>query len=187
MLKKDEVTQLMKKINKILIIFIALMSVVACGTVESPEKAVVKAFNAVAKQDESQIERYFVKTGFALIKTDQDPYTYEFQKLLLKQLTTKVISAEIENGKAVVETDVTNIDLDKVMHEYKKESLKYVEKYQGDKLEEKLENNLFKLLKKKGNNKTTTIQVTLILEGNQWRIQPDENLIKAMMPGADKV
>lgn len=187
---------LMKKRLSLVCVFIMVFTLVSCG-VESPEQAVNNALTAVKKSDEDTIEKYFGEDDLLDSEDVDDDIediidTDESSKLLFEKLSFDVLSSEIDGDRAVVETEITNIDLQSIFIEYLEESFDIImarafdaEADEDDEeLEEELEQLFINLLSDEDNELlTSTVDINLLKDENGWKIDLDDDLLDAIFGG----
>lgn len=186
----------MKRILSLVCVFIMVFTLVSCGG-ESPEQAVNNALTAVKKLDEDTIERYFGEDdllGSDDVDDDIEDIidTDESSKLLIEKLSFDVLSSEIDGDRAVVETEITNIDLQSIFIEYLEESFEIImarafdaEADEDDEeLEVELEQLFTNLLSDEDNELvTSTVDINLLKDESGWKIDLDDDLLDAIFGG----
>ena len=186
----------MKKRLSLVCVLIMVVTLVACGG-ESPEQAVNNALTAVKKADEETIERYFgeddlMDSGDIDDDIDDIIDTEKSAKLLFENLSFETLSSQIDGDKAVVETKITNIDLQSVFIEYLKEAFEVVmssafdaEADEDDEEREKELEQLFTDLLNDEDNELveSTVEINLVKDEGSWRIDLDHELLDAIFGG----
>ena len=107
----------------------------------------------------------------------------ETQSLLFNKLSWKIMNITKEADKASVEVEITNKDFEQIISNYTQEALKIA--FSGESFTEEEQNNKLKEQLKNDQIQTKTVNTTIQLikqEGN-WKVQADENLVKALLPG----
>ena len=151
----------------------------------TPEKAVEGMLNSLKNADFESINKYInydeiVDQSEMLQNTEMDEET---QSLLFDKLAWKVLNVSKEENTASVEVEITNKDFNQIITNYTQEALKiafsgasFTEEEQNNKLKEQLKNEEI-------GTKTETTTMRLVKQDGEWKIQADENLINALLPG----
>lgn len=180
-----------------ILVFVLAAGLTACGSGRPSAQAVTEgAIQAVQSGDLSAMQSQWggqLLEGEALdLAEDQ---TAELLKRMGRQLTYEVVSAE-ENeaeGTAVVTVSFTNTDMTVVMGDFFEavltDAMSYLflpeeEQPTEETLAEKYLNTFTELLSAEDlATKTTTAEVDLVLEEDQWKLAADEGVIDAMFGG----
>lgn len=170
----------MKKISILLLMIFMILTLTACNSMETPEEAVNNALNAVKEADTETIEKYFDSDITFEGIEDQD--IDDEKQVLVENLNFETLSSIEEEGNAVVEANITNIDMLPVMQ---KSFVKAMELAFSDLSEEEIEKQSEEIIINQLNEddlKTITSKVDIHLENvdNQWKIDLDDNLINAL-------
>ena len=151
----------------------------------TPEKTVEGMLNSLKNADFESVNKYvnyeeIVNESEMLQNSEMDEET---QSLLFDKLTWKILNISKEENTASVEVEITNKDFDQIISNYTKEALKiafngesFTQEEQNNKLKEQLKNEEI-------GTKTVTTTIQLTKQGREWKIQPDESLINALLPG----
>lgn len=108
--KKLKGEETMKKTISILLAFIMLLSLTACGAKrESAEAIAEKAIKAAQSADPEQIAQYW--SGSQPDDSDLSDFDAECLKAMLKNLTYEIVSSEEKETTATVTVKFTNIDI----------------------------------------------------------------------------
>lgn len=184
-------------ITGMILVLVLAAGLTACGSSRPSAQAVTEgAIQAVQSGDLSAMQSQWggqLLEGEALdLAEDQ---TAELLKLMGRQLTYEVVSAE-ENeaeGTAVVTVSFTNTDMTVVMADFFEavltDAMSYLflpeeEQPTEETLAEKYLNTFTELLSAEDlATKTTTAEVDLVLEEDQWKLAADEGVIDAMFGG----
>ena len=152
---------------------------------ETPEKTVDGMLNSLKNADFESVNKYInydevVNQSEMLKDSEMDQET---QSLLFNKLSWKILNITKEADKASVEVEITNKDFEQIISNYTQEALKIA--FSGESFTEEEQNNKLKEQLKNDQIQTKTVNTTIQLikqEGN-WKVQADENLVKALLPG----
>ncbi len=186
----------MKKILSLVCVFIMAVTLVSCG-IESPERAVENALNAIKNLDTETMEKYFGEEelfeGDGEDATDDILEAEEVEKLLVEKLSFKILSSEKDGDNATVKVEITNIDMQSVFARYMEELFSMameevfleLESDDYEEIEEEEVLQIFMDILSDEENKMTTSKVELKLSktGGSWEIAADEALIDAIYGG----
>ena len=107
----------------------------------------------------------------------------ETQSLLFDKLTWKISNILKEENTASVEVEITNKDFNQIISNYTQEALKiafsgesFTQEEQNNKLKEQLKNEEI-------GTKTVTTTIQLVKQDGEWKVQADESLVNALLPG----
>lgn len=151
----------------------------------TPEKTVDGMLNSLKNADFESVNKYInydevVNQSEMLKDSEMDQET---QSLLFNKLSWKIMNITKEADKASVEVEITNKDFEQIISNYTQEALKiafsgesFTEEEQNNKLKEQLENDQIQ-------TKTVNTTIQLIKQEGNWKVQADENLVKALLPG----
>ena len=191
--KKEKKTKSNKKENKekgnnkvgywvggIVLLLVVLAIVTALILLPStPEKTVDGMLNSLKNGDFEGVNKY-VNYDEIVNESEMDE---EAQNLLFDKLSWKVLNISKEENTASVEIEITNKDFAEIISNYTQEALKiafsgesFTEEEQNNKLKEQLKNEEI-------GTKTVTTTIQLIKQDGKWKVQPDESLINALLPG----
>lgn len=198
--KKDKKKNKEKKINKekgnkkvgiwissgIALLIIVLIIVTALLVLPStPEKSVEGMLNSLKNADFASVNKYInyeeiVNESDMLKNTEFDEET---QSLLFDKLSWKILNINKNGDTASVEIEITNKDFDQIISNYTKEALRIA--FNGESFTEEEQNNKLKeqLKNEEVGTKTVTTTLQLTKQDTQWKIQTDESLINALLPG----
>lgn len=180
--------------KKVFIIFLVLTLIAGlAGCVgESPDKAVENALDAVKNANKELASKYldydelmgkgeFSENGI----TEDDADSEAIVKLILKNLEYKVISTNIDGESAIVETEITNIDMSNIIADFIPELFRAAlsglsEEQLNDKYLE-----LFTNLINRPDNKTVTntVKIRLSKDDTNWKIDMSDELADAILGG----
>ena len=173
-------------VGGIVLLVIVLAIVTALLLVPTtPEKTVEGMLNSLKNADFTGVNKYvnyneIVNESDMLQNSEIDEET---QSLLFNKLTWKILNIAKEENTASVEVEITNKDFDKIISNYKQEALRiafsgesFTQEDQNNKLKEQLKNEEI-------GTKTVTTTIQLIKQDGEWKVQADENLVNALLPG----
>jgi len=172
----------------------------ACGKVETPTDAVLKALTATKIVNKDEMNNYFnYEDLMAFDKTNKDKSTTttktstEYSKLIFSKLSYKIISSSKDGDITTVKTEITNTDMVIVMTEYITDAMTLAasnallpedKKLKQEDIDKKIEQLLIDKLSKKDNKKATTIvDIKLTKKDNNWKITMDKQLQDAITGG----
>lgn len=191
--KKEKKTKSNKKENKekgnnkvgywvggIVLLLVVLAIVTALILLPStPEKTVDGMLNSLKNGDFESVNKY-VNYNEIVNESEMDE---EAQNLLFDKLSWKVLNISKEENTASVEIEITNKDFAEIISNYTQEALKiafsgesFTEEEQNNKLKEQLKNEEI-------GTKTVTTTVQLTKQDKDWKVQADESLVNALLPG----
>lgn len=186
-----------KRASIILVLLFSLtIALVGCGqdSGETPEQAVTNALTAVQNLDQDTAEKYFRYED--LITSDSESEEFmedeETVKLMFDKLDFKIVSSSIEDDTAIVETEITNIDLTTIIIEYIQQAMTVAFEYAfaGDdapsdaEMEEQMEILFIEMLQDEDSKTvTTTVDIHLTKNADSWKLTIDETLQDALFGG----
>lgn len=191
--KKEKKTKSNKKENKekgnnkvgywvggIVLLLVVLAIVTALILLRStPEKTVDGMLNSLKNGDFEGVNKY-VNYDEIVNESEMDE---EAQNLLFDKLSWKVLNISKEENTASVEIEITNKDFAEIISNYTQEALKiafsgesFTEEEQNNKLKEQLKNEEI-------GTKTVTTTIQLTKQDKDWKVQADESLVNALLPG----
>ena len=151
----------------------------------TPEKTVEGMLNSLKNADFESVNKYvnyeeIINESEMLQNSEMDEET---QSLLFDKLTWKILNISKEENTASVEIEITNKDFNQIITNYTKEALKiafngesFTQEEQNNKLKEQLKNEEI-------GTKTVTTTIQLTKQDREWKVQPDESLMNALLPG----
>ena len=151
----------------------------------TPEKSVEGMLNSLKNADFESVNKYvnyeeIVNESEMLQNSDMDEET---QSLLFDKLTWKILNISKEENTASVEVEITNKDFNQIISNYTQEALRiafsgesFTQEEQNNKLKEQLKNEEI-------GTKTVTTTIQLVKQDREWKVQPDESLVNALLPG----
>ena len=151
----------------------------------TPEKSVEGMLNSLKNADFESVNKYvnyeeIVNESEMLQNSEMDEET---QSLLFDKLTWKILNISKEENTASVEVEITNKDFDQIISNYTQEALRiafsgesFTQEEQNNKLKEQLKNEEI-------GTKTVTTTIQLVKQDKEWKIQADESLVNALLPG----
>ena len=151
----------------------------------TPEKTVEGMLNSLKNADFESVNKYvnydeIVNASEMLQNTEMDE---EAQSLLFNKLAWKISNISKEENTASVEVEITNKDFNQIISNYTQEALRiafsgesFTQEEQNNKLKEQLKNEEI-------TTRTVTTTIQLIKQDGKWKVQPDESLINALLPG----
>ena len=191
--KKEKKTKSNKKENKekgnnkvgywvggIVLLLVVLAIVTALILLPStPEKTIDGMLNSLKNGDFEGVNKY-VNYDEIVNESEMDE---EAQNLLFDKLSWKVLNISKEENTASVEIEITNKDFAEIISNYTQEALKiafsgesFTEEEQNNKLKEQLKNEEI-------GTKTVTTTIQLTKQDKDWKVQADESLVNALLPG----
>ena len=191
--KKEKKTKANKKENKekgnnkvgywvggIVLLLVVLAIVTALILLPStPEKTIDGMLNSLKNGDFEGVNKY-VNYDEIVNESEMDE---EAQNLLFDKLSWKVLNISKEENTASVEIEITNKDFAEIISNYTQEALKiafsgesFTEEEQNNKLKEQLKNEEI-------GTKTVTTTIQLTKQDKDWKVQADESLVNALLPG----
>lgn len=151
----------------------------------TPEKSVEGMLNSLKNADFESVNKYvnyeeIVNESEMLQNSEMDEET---QSLLFDKLTWKILNISKEENTASVKVEITNKDFDQIISNYTQEALRiafsgefFTQEEQNNKLKEQLKNEEI-------GTKTVTTTIQLVKQDKEWKIQADESLVNALLPG----
>lgn len=151
----------------------------------TPEKSVEGMLNSLKNADFESVNEYvnyeeIVNESEMLQNSEMDEET---QSLLFDKLTWKISNISKEENIASVEVEITNKDFNQIITNYTQEALRIA--FSGESFTQEEQNNKLKeQLKNEGiGTKTVTTTIQLVKQDGEWKVQADESLINALLPG----
>lgn len=151
----------------------------------TPEKSVEGMLNSLKNADFESVNKYvnyeeIVNESEMLQNSEMDEET---QSLLFDKLTWKISNISKEENTASVEVEITNKDFNQIITNYTQEALRIA--FSGESFTQEEQNNKLKeQLKNEGiGTKTVTTTIQLVKQDGEWKVQADESLINALLPG----
>ena len=173
-----------------LLIIILVIGMTGCSG-ETPEQAVTNAIEAIKKMDQEELSRYIeyddlVNTDDSTELTEQEE---EQAKSIFKNLEYEIKTSDEDGDTAVVNANITNIDMGVVFSEMFMEmfSRAFEDAFSSDPMTEEETDemmlNLMAELMEKHRDTTVTNNVSIKLNkvDNQWKIEMDDELQNALM------
>ena len=158
---------------------------------ESPEQAVTNAIEAIKEMDHEELSKYIeydelVNTDDSTELTDQEE---EQAKSIFKNLEYEIKSSIEDGDTAVVNADITNIDMGVVFSEMFMEmfSRAFEDAFSSDPMtEEETDEMMLNLMadlmeKHKDTTVTNTVSIKLNKVNNQWKIEMNDEFQNALM------
>ena len=187
----------MKKLVSIVMAIALGVSLAGCGGRASAESVVEDAIQAFQNADAEAIERYWGDRDFSSSKgtAEEDAYTQQLLEQLAENLSYQITeSTENENaGTATVTVEFTNIDMSAVLAEWMGEIFSQALGYaflpaEQQPSEEELSTMSMEILNSimeehTDDKVTNTVDVSLNLVDNAWKIDPSDTVVNAMMGG----
>ena len=192
--KKEKKTNKEKSENKkvgywvsgIILLLVVLAIVTALLLLPAtPEKTVEGMLNSLKNADFESVNKYvnydeIVNASEMLQNTEMDE---EAQSLLFNKLAWKISNISKEENTASVEVEITNKDFNQIISNYTQEALRiafsgesFTQEEQNNKLKEQLKNEEI-------GTKTVTTTIQLVKQDGEWKVQADESLVNALLPG----
>ena len=173
-------------VGGIILLLVVLAIVTALLLLPStPEKSVEGMLNSLKNADFESVNKYvnyeeIVNESESLQNSEMDEET---QSLLFDKLTWKILNISKEENTASVEVEITNKDFNQIITNYTQEALKiafsgesFTQEEQNNKLKEQLKNEEI-------GTKTVTTTIQLVKQDGEWKVQADESLVNALLPG----
>ena len=158
---------------------------------ESPEQAVTNAIEAIKEMDQEELSKYIeyddlVNTDDSTELTEQEE---EQAKSIFKNLEYEIKTSDEDGDTAVVNADITNIDMGVVFSEMFMEmfSRAFEVAFSSDPMtEEETDEMMLNLMadlmeKHKDTTVTNTVSIKLNKVDNQWKIEMDDEFQNALM------
>lgn len=173
----------MKKIMTLLVVFALVLGLAGCGggggTAQNAVETTLKA-----------LKTYDLKTAFKhlsseeflrgdVLATDDD----QIAKVMLENLTYRIIKSVEEGDTAVVTAEITNVDMAEVFPQFV--SQLFTSAFSGKEMPEDETATIFSELVKGAKDKTTTteVDIKLIKKDGQWQIEATEDFQDAVLGG----
>lgn len=151
----------------------------------TPEKTVQGMLNSLKNADFGSVNKYvnyeeIIGKSKMLQNTEMDEET---QSLFFNRLSWKILNISKEETTASVEVEITNKDFEQIISNYTKEALKIA--FNGGSFSKEEQNNKLKQQLKSEDigTKTVTVTIQLVKQNREWKIQSNEDLINALLPG----
>ncbi len=163
----------------IVLLIIVLIIVTALLVIPStPEKSVEGMLNSLKNADIEGVTKYvsyedIVNQVDMLQNLQMDE---EVQSLLFSNLSWKILNISKEESTASVEIEITNKDFSEVISNYTQEALRIAFSGESFTTEEQLKNEEI-------STQTTTTTINLEKQDSQWKVQAEESLVAALLPG----
>lgn len=154
----------------------------------TPEKTIDGMLNCLKNGDFEGVNKYVNyeeiakdASTFEDVKDDK-----ELASLMFDKLSWKVNKVTKEKDKATVEVEITNKDFKKVITNYTQEALKIA--FSGQTFSDEEQNNTLKeeLKDESVGTKTVTATLNLNKENGKWKVQTEDTLISALLPGLEE-
>lgn len=173
-------------VGGIILLFVVLAIVTALLLLPTtPEKTVEGMLNSLKNADFESVNKYvnyeeIVNESEMLQNSEMDEET---QSLLFNKLTWKTLNISKEENTASVEVEITNKDFNQIITNYTQEALRIA--FSGESFTQEEQNNKLKeQLKNEGiGTKTVTTTIQLVKQDGEWKVQADESLVNALLPG----
>ncbi|HLR20494.1 MAG TPA: DUF5105 domain-containing protein [Tissierellaceae bacterium] len=190
----------MKRRNKFLALFLILvlsLSILASCTDETddretPEEAVENALTAIKELDIETAEKYFDYDDLIEEYEDEDMEidileSEEDIKPVFANLEFEILSSEVGEDTAIVETEITNINMETIMDEYIEQSFSLAMENifeEDENLEEEIKEIFIELIERNDNELvTSTVDINLRRIEDSWEIDMDDELADAITGG----
>lgn len=178
------------------------LALVSCGETasrESAETVVKNAIKAFQNVDQEELQSYWGNTDFTSNASSQTNEDDEYSRQLLEKiasgLTYEIISSseDEEAGTATVSVEFTNMDMGTVMSEWLADAMSTALGYaflpedqqpSEDELNQMYMDTLADTMEEnKDNTVTNSVDVQLSLIDDEWKINPTDDVIDAMVGG----
>lgn len=184
----------MKRNSVIIMTIIIMILITACTSKEeTAEQVVSNMLNEVKIINKENINKYFDYEKLTENSNDliDNPELIDEQiKKILKELEYKIVSSEEGMDAAIVKTEITNINMDKIFREIVGNMLNFAmaesfksesERMTEAEIEQKMLEIYDEFLEKHKDEKITNIiDIKLNKINNQWKIEIDESLQNAI-------
>ena len=181
---------MIKKITSLIGIILLSLVIISCGVFkETPKSAVNNAIRALKEIDLEKIEQYFGADNF-IVKDDlYIDAGDEYLKSLFNNIKHKIVKSSIDGDNAVVEVEITNVDMKSILVECIDKVFKDFVNVRKDDAEnrelvDKLDRMVIDTLNQKSNKKINSlITIKLSKDNGSWLIDTDEELIYTIFGG----
>ncbi len=170
----------------IVLLIIVLVIVTALLLIPStPEKSIEGMLNCLKNADLEGVTKYvnyedIVNQVDILENLQMDE---EVQSLLFSNLSWKILNIEKEESTASVEIEITNKDFSEVISNYTQEALRIAFSGESFTTEEQMSTLKEQLKNEEISTQTTTTTINLEKQDGQWKVQVEESLVTALLPG----
>lgn len=179
----------MRKIEILLLVLLISLNV-ACSSskLETAEQATTNVLAAIKTLDQDTINKY-MNYNDLVEQSEADNNGFQTKKIF-ENLEYKIVSSDEKENEAIIEVELTNIDMEKVMGDVMKNAIAEVfsqaftsESKQLSEEENQQKMNRF-LEEAIANNKdskvTNTVDIKLNKVDGQWKINADELFLNAV-------
>ncbi len=189
----------MKKLSKIFALMlrlsVLLLSLTACGSdpKKDAEAAVTKTFDELKALDDSVYDQYFGANGIASLGLTEDDSQEDFKKFIktiVDNLSYKIVSSEeVDKDNVIVKVDVTAIKMETVMIAFQDKILEFASSEESqnispeDAVKKSLELLLETISQPNLETITTTVDLNVTKNDNNWEVPISEELINAIYGG----
>nr|WP_317358528.1 DUF5105 domain-containing protein [uncultured Tyzzerella sp.] len=189
----------MKKLSKIFALMlrlsVLLLSLTACGSdpKKDAEAAVTKTFDELKALDNSVYDQYFGANGIASLGLTEDDSQEDFKKFIktiVDNLSYKIVSSEeVDKDNVIVKVDVTAIKMETVMIAFQDKILEFASSEESqnispeDAVKKSLELLLETISQPNLETITTTVDLNVTKNDNNWEVPISEELINAIYGG----
>lgn len=189
----------MKKLSKIFALMlrlsVLLLSLTACGSdpKKDAEAAVTKTFDELKALDDSVYDQYFGANGIASLGLTEDDSQEDFKKFIktiVDNLSYKIVSSEeVDKDNVIVKVDVTAIKMETVMISFQDKILEFASSEESqnispeDAVKKSLELLLETISQPNLETITTTVDLNVTKNDNNWEVPISEELINAIYGG----
>src|SRR5699024_587250 len=159
---------------------------------ETPEEAVENALTAIKELDIETAEKYFDYDDLIEEYEDEDMEidileSEEDIKPVFANLEFEILSSEVGEDTAIVETEITNINMETIMDEYIEQSFSLAMENifeEDENLEEEIKEIFIELIERNDNELvTSTVDINLRRIEDSWEIDMDDELADAITGG----
>ncbi len=189
----------MKKLSKIFALMLSLsvllLSLTACGSdpKKEAEAAVTKTFDELKALDDSVYDQYFGANGIASLGLTEDDSQEDFKKFIktiVDNLSYKIVSSEeVDKDNVIVKVDITAIKMETVMIAFQDKILEFASSEESqnispeDAVKKSLELLLETISQPNLETITTTVDLNVTKNDNNWEVPISEELINAIYGG----
>lgn len=181
----------MKKVLTMLIALLLVVSLAACSMGESAKQATDNALKAIKEMDEETMSKYLEVDE--LVENDSSPSNptnvgEEEMDVIFENIEYKINSSEEDGDNAVVNVDITNIDMTEVFGTLLQESISLAfsnafssNEITDEEMDMKMNQMFFDIIEKnKENTVTNNVDIKLHKSDKNWKISMDDKLQNAL-------
>lgn len=167
------------------ILIILLVVVVICATASNPKNVTENMLKSLKEGNFDKAKEYVDYDSILGEGTiaEGEENSQEIEKLFYNDLQWKVLKCEEKGNSAIVEVEITNKNFKTIISNYVQQVFKMA--FSGQQVNtDEISKYLVDELKKEDAEKTTSTQtLNLTKEKDKWKVNVDENLKNAILPG----